>query len=127
MLDADGRRAVAIRGEGLVWYVGGHIVADDVLPRDRAPSRDDPATLGCLLALVREAWGDPAAHVAPYITWVRGPSGDFDERGWWLRLCRQDGCAYRYTDGDGVSTYLAGPTEWDALVAALAAAPGRAS
>jgi len=95
--------------------------------RGCVPSRDDPATLGCLLALVREAWGDPAAHVAPYTTWVRGPSGDLDERGWWLRLCRQDGGAYRSTDGDGVSTYLAGPTEWDALVAALAAAPGRAS
>ena len=27
------------------------------------PDLTDPATLGCLLALVREAWGDPAACV----------------------------------------------------------------
>ena len=27
------------------------------------PDLTDPATLGCLLALVREAWGDPRAYV----------------------------------------------------------------
>jgi hypothetical protein len=27
------------------------------------PDLTDPATLGCLLALVREAWGDPAMSV----------------------------------------------------------------
>ena len=29
------------------------------------PDLTDPATLGCLLALVREAWGDPRIHSAP--------------------------------------------------------------
>lgn len=32
------------------------------------PDLDDPATLGCLLALVREAWGEPAAYPAAYTT-----------------------------------------------------------
>lgn len=30
---------------------------------DVLPNLSDPATLGCLLALVREAWGDPHLHV----------------------------------------------------------------
>jgi hypothetical protein len=34
------------------------------------PDLDDPATLGCLLALVRQAWGEPAAHPAAYTTGV---------------------------------------------------------
>jgi hypothetical protein len=29
------------------------------------PDLTDPATLGCLLALVREAWGDPGMFVRP--------------------------------------------------------------
>ena len=33
--------------------------------RGALPDLSDPATLGCLLALVREAWGDPLITVAP--------------------------------------------------------------
>ena len=32
-------------------------------PLGALPDLTDPATLGCLLALVREAWGRPAAYV----------------------------------------------------------------
>ena len=32
---------------------------------DLTPVLDDPATLGCLLALVREAWGEPRTVVVP--------------------------------------------------------------
>lgn len=68
---------------------------------DVVPDLDDPATLGCLLALVREAWGDPLAAVTP-------------ERGggkWGCIVGRR---------------LIIGATEAEALVAALEAAPARA-
>ena len=50
---------------------------------DDIPDVRDPATLGCLLALVREAWVDPTAHVVPtaddsgtetWVAWVFPPA-----------------------------------------------------
>ncbi len=62
------------------------------------PDFRDPATLGCVLALVREAWGDPFMYLAP-------------ADGWYV--------------GNGARATMAGrgPTEAAALVAALEAAP----
>lgn len=41
------------------------------------PDLSDPATLGCLLALVREAWGDPEIttnyHAIEVAWWVGAP------------------------------------------------------
>jgi len=84
-------------GDATYTHTGAHVVVDPT----------DPATLGCLLALVRVAWGDP--HV-----WVTPPSHDALWRVW------------RVVDGRCVRL-AGGVREWDALVAALAAAPGRAS
>ena len=66
------------------------------------PDLEDPATVGCLLALVREAWGDPLICVAV----------DNTGCGWWV-----DGWA-----DPRVSSKLH-DTEAEALVAALEAAP----
>ncbi len=83
-LDIWGRRAVACKQwrwmPGMLaldgWRVVGETDASRIWCRDEAisrvskcnPSKDtpdlsDPATVGCLLSLVREAWGDPTLHV----------------------------------------------------------------
>ena len=41
-------------------------------PRSALPNLTDPATLGCLLALVREAWGDPGFCAAQSSTKIKG-------------------------------------------------------
>jgi hypothetical protein len=70
---------------------------------DPLPDLSDPATLGCLLALVREAWSDECAHCSP----LRG-----------------EGRVIWYAWSEDLE-YLSHPcaTEADALVAALEAAP----
>lgn len=67
------------------------------------PDFTDPATLGCLLALVREAWGEPLLSVA----WAGGR--------WYVvqRILRSVD-ALRWIDA---------ATEAEALVAAMEAAP----
>lgn len=64
------------------------------------PDLTDPATVGALLSLVREAWDDPTAHAVP--------NGGSDG-GW--RICDEHaGARYVYGRGD---------TESEALVDAL--------
>lgn len=74
------------------------------------PDLTDPATLGCLLALVREAWGDTEA----YTRTRRGPPS----LPLWAAMVMQ-------RDGNKTARVPAGlgATEAEALVAALEAAP----
>lgn len=85
-----GRRAVACKGwrwmPGMVYLVEGpakwriqsnnHAVQ---IHADRNPDLSDPATLGCLLALVREAWGHPDLHIRReadgWRAWTDDPGG----------------------------------------------------
>ena len=47
----------------------------DGFPQDgRLPDLDDPATLGCLLALVREAWGSHVSSIRTGDGWAVGLS-----------------------------------------------------
>lgn len=75
-------------------------------PRTWTPDTDDPATLGCALALLREATGDPAVHC----------EYDRDDDRW---------ITCRTPDEPGVTWHTPagwyGPTESAALVAALVA------
>ena len=93
------RHTTTIKGEE--WFCCR--VAEKDAPReprhpDALPDFDDPATLGCLLALVREAWSRPAAYVA----------FDHEDDEW---LCFA-----------GPVEWLTGATEAEALVVALESA-----
>ena len=70
------------------------------------PDLTDPATLGCLLALVREAWGDPTICTSAL------QLGDLPG---WVVEC--------FTQPSNIHVLEPCPTEAEALVAALEAAP----
>lgn len=110
-LEVLARRAVACRHwrwmPGMRWVLPDESESgrlDDWQPEGMArpagalPDLTDPATLGCLLALVREAWGAPDLHARR--------EGD----GWRVWESEWRSCAY-------------GRTEAAALVSALEAAP----
>jgi len=110
------RRAVACKGwrwmPGMRWIVIRAAPLEDYAGRiaelgrrvpdgPGLPDLTDPATVGCLLALVREAWGqEPTGFVVP--THAGGWS-------YYTRLIAAD--------------WYAGDTEAEALVAALESAP----
>jgi hypothetical protein len=109
MLDLFGRRVRNVWPDdlGIHWS---HIPESCVVrDADALPDLSDPATLGCLLALVREAWGDECVCVLPV---DYGPGGV----AWFCRLT---------AGGRDLSrTYVRGRMgEAEALVAALEAAP----
>ena len=124
-LIALARRAVACKGwrwmPGMLTSNGGRVFAVDEdgscrldfgaeeVPfwctpetmRKMTPDLSDPATLGCLLALVREAWESPKAN----LSWVT-----------------DDKCMVVFAPGHA-QRFLLGDTEAEALIAALERAP----
>ena len=96
MLSTHGARVL---GAGLWASPSGVTFADENL--DEEPDLGDPATVGCLLAAAREAWASPTLFARA------GAEG-------WTVL-----------RGRGMSRLSDGPTEADALIAALEAAAAR--
>ena len=94
----DGRRIrVCVDSLGKTYFPGRHRF------EDLTPDLTDPATLGCLLALVREAWKSPVAQASPSL-----PDGH-------LWTC--------YINDEAEDRFFRENTEAEALVAALEAAP----
>ena len=79
----DGNGALVLadeRGSDHGWYrMAPGVVRGAVLP-DLA----DPATIGCLLHLVREAWGEPDTCVVH--------SGGYDGLDWWVPCAGRSEC-----------------------------------
>ena len=126
MLTDEGRRVMHVWPDdlGIHWS---HIPESCVVrDADALPDLTDPATLGCLLALVREAWAQPemccGRSIAPgwgvYLALVREAWGQDDvsasryKERWCVEVTPPGGLHYVYGD-----------TEAEALVAALEAAP----
>ena len=125
-----GRRAVACKHwrwmPGMKSRMDGapaRRVQDDVRTFEEAlnvniyPDLADPATLGCLLALVREAWPE---------SWHQCMVPVFDGMGHWYMGCMMHGriiMPTRLMPNGLPDTIPPKPTEAEALVAALEAAP----
>ena len=123
MLDTWGRRMVE-DGAGGLQRVNPYNPPDNAVD-ESDPDTTDAATLGALLGQVREAWGLPYAHAFAYHYSIGEKDPDTGERpiiiGWRVE-------PGPYTEEHGrwekiPATLGRGPTEWDALVAALEAAP----
>ena len=84
------------------------------------PDLSDPATLGCLLALVREAWGRPNIYVVPWAKTHEEAGGAVWRVSDLVYLGPFDIHGLGLTNG---TDHFDGPTEAEALVAALEAAP----
>lgn len=132
---ALGRRAVACKGwrwlPGAHWILPGTVLNGRyrgiLLDSDVVPDLTDPATLGCLLALVREAWNDAEMHVMPTFTLETAEQeqaarqslkpGERLPHEWTVYHGEQE----RFLAYDAEIAH--GNTEAEALVAALEAAP----
>lgn len=89
--------------KSLVYEDGDGAIREGVASQSDIPDLRDPATLGCLLALVREAWGDPRINTEPSTTNGR----------WYVDRADTVSTLYKWYD-----------SEAHALVAALEAANG---
>jgi len=82
--------------------------------KDWLPDITDPATLGCLLHLVKEKWGETAHLVRHRTNDLSGPVV------WWaLATGGTSNALFFKEDEEGHGSFVAAPTEPAALIAAL--------
>ena len=67
----EGARIVGRHGGVLIaWPIDTFKAKHGTITDGDLPDLSDPATVGCLAALVREVWGAPGAQVTPWIALV---------------------------------------------------------
>jgi hypothetical protein len=99
MIALDGCRVVCVYSDGYVYSNGESDGYQELAETDCSiPDLTDPATLGCLLALVREVWGDGVHLIA--------------DGGWYVK-------GARLKNGSTINLGICTKTEAGALVAAL--------
>lgn len=108
-------------GAGL-WideHASGAVYADPNI--GEVPDLTDPATLGCIMALVRERFG-PLAHLVRFATNAQpnGPGTDLVPAVWWALSQTNDDKPLLFDFGERWR-FLAAPTEAETLVYALEA------
>lgn len=96
---------------------------DDVLLIGAEPDTSAPSTLGCILALVRRAWGRPTMHLTRFHANVRDDSGAFTVPAVWWRFVDGDEPEPILVETEDRRRYLAGATEAEAMRCALELAP----
>jgi len=118
MLDIDGNRFASDDGERRWWWLS-RSATNNTISHD-TPDLSDPATVGCLLSLVREAWG--ADYIVQFGGWTH------------VAIYPKERALAAWAEGDNVATewdsflgfgldYNEIKSEAEALVAALDAAP----
>jgi hypothetical protein len=100
MVNVHGLRAVEVDDDGYTigYYAKKNYAVE--LDVDSEPDFTDPATLGCILALVREVWGDPRIGVRGHLAEYGNPL---------------------YYAVEPLDVEVSGDTEAEALIAALEA------
>ena len=132
------RTALTSKHDGIVDYepcpyTFGGMTRQLLRPVASRPDLTDPATLGCMLALAREAWSDPTLHLQPFEADYCG-----EPRTLWVIASKPIGENPRYLSvDDGLEADGGLTCEWvdhivhatwfraegDALAAAIIAAP----